>query len=859
MITFETYWPLLLLATLAYFWWVSRNTLTDLNPRHLKLGTIVRGTIVSLLALALMQPVLNRTGSWVSVVYLLDVSRSVSAQAVADAIDWIEAANREGNPDHARFIPFAASSVVFDDLDQLRTVTVASVETEGAIDQSATNLESALVQASRSFAPNHVKKLVLISDGNETVGTARDAIRNMSQENIHVFSHPITPRTGTDTWVEAIMVPTGVTQDELFPLEVHVHSLVGGSGELEVRYSAEESEIREVELQPGINRFGFEVRSSETGPILIEAEVRVNGDRFPENDVWRESVVVDGPPRVLYVEGQGDSAEYLRNALEADGIEVDVATSSDIGLRIGELDSYEAVVLSDVEALALEPGEMEVLATYVRDLGGGLVFVGGASVYGKDGYSETPVEEILPVRFDLEPPTVALVIVLDKSGSMGGEKLEVAKEASQAAVTVLRDDHLIGIVAFDYLHYWPVELRTAENRDEINLLISRIIAGGETNIYPALEEAFQALVNVDVEVKHVILLSDGRSLPDEFESLVTQMASESITVSTVAVGTGADRPLLAEIANWGHGRTYFIQDASRVPQIFTEEAELATQGTLREEPFNVVVTKEVEAFKGIDFSDSPQLLGYVATIGKDTAEILLESNIEKPVLARWQYGLGKSVAFMSDVKNRWAADWLGWEGYSRLWPQIVRETMRRGNTRQLDLQIDRVGNKAKISITAIEEDDTFSSDLNSQISVVDPLQNVSRVDLHHSGPGRYEAEVLLRERGPYAFRVTSEETSAARVLPYSYPDEYHFYPPDLALLEEASRLTGGKLGAGAAEIFADSDETVVRPTALWPYLAAVALMLYLVDMALRRMRLFESGSPPTEAPARRNAGPLKVS
>ena len=860
MITFQTYWPLLLLALIPFFWWVSRRTLMDLSPGHLKLGTLMRSAIVLCLTLALMQPVLNRSGNWMSVIYLLDVSQSVSPQAISNAIDWIEETHSAGDPDHSRFIPFAANSLVFEELDELRTVQVTNIPTEGAIDQSATDIEGALTQASRSFAPNHLKRLVLISDGNENAGAVKDSILRMNQENVEVFTRPIAARSGSEVWVEAVLAPATVTEEELFPLEVLIESQVAGLAEVEVRFGTDEPETREVDLELGINRIAFEVRPTDTGPTMIEAEVRLAGDRFPDNNVFRQSVIVDGPPRILYIEGRTESADYLLNVLEGEGIEVELTTPEEAPLLLEELDTYAAIILSDVEAKTMTPVEMEALAIYVRELGGGFLLVGGESVYGEDGYSETAIEEILPVKFDLERPSVALIIVLDKSGSMGGEKLELAKEASKAAVAVLRDDHMIGIVAFDYDHYWPVDLQLADDREEIDRRISRIIAGGETNIYPALEEAYNELINVEAEVKHVILLSDGRSLPEDFEELVLRMNEETITVSTVAVGNGADRELLANISTWGSGRNYFIEDANRVPQVFTDEAELATQGTLLEEPFQPLVIKDVEAFKGIDFSTSPPLLGYVSTLGKETAEILLESDVEKPILARWQYGLGKTVAFTSDVKDRWAAEWLEWDGYSKLWPQLVRETMRRSDDGRLDLQIEKVGEQARISITALEEDGSFREQLTSQLSVIDPQQNISVVNLRHSGPGIYEGDFPVDQRGPYLFRMAGDEAGASRILPYSYPEEYHFYPPDTELLSELSTVTEGTFNATASDIFRPSPENTDRPTPLWPYMAVVALLLYLGDIFLRRVRLFETIIPSKPVPqAGASSSPLSIS
>jgi len=804
---------------------------------------MIRSALVASLALALMQPVLSRRGDWVSVVYMLDVSQSVAPDAIVSGIDWIEETNDSGSPDSARFIPFASNPQVFDSIAGLRSVQVTDRPTEGAIDQSATNLEAAIDLAIGSFAPHHLKRLVILSDGSENEGVVHNTIQRLSGESVQVFTRPIESRAGPDAWVDDVLSPSAAVVEELFPLEVHVYSQQSASGEVEIRLGEETLETREVDLTPGINRFAFETRISETGPIEIEAEVRIAGDTVADNNVFTESVRVDGKPQILYVEGRAQSAHYLQDVLVREGIEVEVRSPDQLPQSVDGFDAFEAVILSDVRADELTPQQMDALATYVRDLGGGFILAGGDSVFGEDGYSETQVEEILPVSFDLEkePPTVALIIVLDKSGSMGGSKLELAKEASKAAVDVLADDHLIGLVAFDYNHYWPVRLQPAESREEINQNISMIVAGGETNIYPALEEAHNELLDVDSEIKHVILLSDGRSLPDDFATLVEKMADAEQTVSTVAVGNGADRELLNQIAGWGNGRDYFIEDAARVPQVFTEETELATQGTLSEQPFQVVVIKEVEALNGIDFETSPPLLGYVSTLAKDTAEVLLESDEDepKPVLVRWQYGLGKTVAFTSDVKDRWSAEWLAWEGYSQFWPQLLRETMRRSDNGELDLVIEKKNGEALISVAALDEDGSFVNELDAEVRVVGPDGNTTSVRLHQSGPGFYEAKHPLDQQGTYVLRLIGEDGGVSRVLPYSYPDEHRFYPPDEALLTQMALSTGGQFNPDAESIFATDGRTIIQPTPLWPFLAVVGLLLYLTDLLLRRLRLFE--------------------
>jgi len=318
------------------------------------------------------------------------------------------------------------------------------------------------------------------------------------------------------------------------------------------------------------------------------------------------------------------------------------------------------------------------------------------------------------------------------------------------------------------------------------------------------------------------------------------MAESKITVSTVAVGNGADRELLANIANWGHGRTYYLEDPAAVPQIFTEETELATGKTLREESFKPVVKKSVEAFKGIDFNTAPPLLGYVATKSKETSEVLLESKRKDPILARWQYGLGKTAAFLSDLKDRWAVDWLRWKGYPKFWSQVVRETMRRRDNDEFDFRVVKDGTEAKITINAIQKDGQFKNKLEPQVRVLGPDESVSDIAVHQVGPGAYEAKFPISKKGSYLFRaVGAEGGGPSRVLPYSYPDEYHFYPPNTEVLRSISNETKGRFHPRPEDIFDPQGETAALPVPLWPYLAGLALLLYFTDVLLRRVRLFE--------------------
>lgn len=844
----DTYWPLLLLGLIPYFWLVQRKTMVDLSPKHLQLSGAVRASVVVLVAFALMQPVVYRSGDWLSVVYLLDISQSVSPPAVQSAIDWIQKTNDAGGPDHSRFVAFGGNSGVFEDMQGLRNVQVSSKPgTGGAIDQSSTNIQEGLDRAIRSFAPHHLKRLVLLTDGNENTGAMSGVVTRLKQEGVHVYTVPMAARTNKDIWVEAIMAPAEITADELFPIEAHVYSQVDGIGEVEIRNGAKKLDSRKVTLKRGLNRVAFESRiTGDSGPITIEAEIKSADDPFTENNTFKQAVVVQGQPKVLYVEGHTESSRYLREALTLEGFNVEIKPPFEIPANAADLDAYDIIILSDVARSGLVDRQMLSLATYVRDLGGGFILSGGENNYGTGGYSDTAIEEILPITFEAKKEKdeeIAMIVILDKSGSMGGQKMELAKEAGKAPLEFLKETDRFGLIAFDYNFYWPVRFQVAMDPAAIRTAISRIIAGGETNLFPALREAYLALAEVDTAIKHVIVLSDGRSLPEDFQTLTVSMADAKITVSTVAVGNGADREMMASIANWGKGRTYYIEDATKVPQIFTQETQIATGKTLREEVFRPIVKKKVEAFKGIDFDKVPSLLGYVATQSKETAEVLLESGGERndPILARWQYGLGRTAAFTSDLKDRWAVDWLKWDGYGKFWSQLVRETMRRNENEEFDFRVANVNSEAKITINAMQKDGQFRNKLKPEVRVVAPDESVTVVNVNQTGPGSYEANFPLKQKGTYVLRASDQEgAGSSRLLTYSYPDEYHFYPPNTDALRLISTETGGKFQPAAEDIFNANGETTALPTPLWPYLTTLALLLYITDVLLRRLRLFEN-------------------
>ncbi len=854
-LTFEAYWPLALVPALFYVWWVKRNTRTSLTVRHRDVLSFLRTAIVTALLLALMRPHWNRPGTGVSAVFALDVSRSISPEFLNAAIRWSGDAVEQGKPEHARFIGFATSSAMVERAAELPSLAVydggamesgATPPPPGAIDQSGTNIERAVRQALASFAPATLKRLVLVTDGHETEGSVSALVPELQAAGVRVYTVPAAVRGEGDAWIERIDVPGDVRARETVEIAVSVFSRAPRKAVVALETSSSRLARREVDFSPGFSRITFETRLPDAGLQDLQARIETEEDPFRGNDSRVQAVTVGPPLRVLYVEGHPPSAPYLKRALESEGMEVTVLPGSSASSAAARFTAYDAVILSDVSAPSLDARTMLALESYVRDDDGGLIFAAGETSYGEEGYTDTVVERILPVEFRVEEKwkDLSLVVVLDKSYSMYGKKIALAKEATKAALDLLEETHRFGVVTFDWNPYVTIPLQLATNKEWIKDGISRIQASAQTNIYPALERAFEQLRDSPSKVKHVILLSDGKTYPDDYEELVTRMTEEEITVSSVAVGEEADRELLADIARWGAGRSYFIEDAEKVQQIFIEETQIALEATLVEESFSPVVKREIEAFRGIDFTSAPKLKGYVSTLPRDAAEVILEAQDEDPLLARWHYGIGRAVAFTSDVKNRWAADWLNWESYGKFWSQLVRETARRSRGAEVDFTVDRKGSAAEVELSVVDESGHYPRGLEPALRVTGPSADVRRVPLRQTAPGHYRASVPLSisASSPWRFELDAEGISSealdrvgrTRTIFYPFPDEYRFYPPDVEKLEALSRDTGGKVSPSPEEIFETGDERASVPTALAPYLLGLALVLYLADIAVRR-------------------------
>ena len=485
---------------------------------------------------------------------------------------------------------------------------------------------------------------------------------------------------------------------------------------------------RELQLKAGVNEIGFRESLTERGSHSYELLVEAEDDTLAENNVLQGVVEVKGSPRVLLLSSEPESQRFLGRVLRAQDFAVTQSRAEAAALGLAELASYDLVVLDNVPAFHLTHAKMENIETYVRDLGGGLLVIGGSQSYGAGGYFRTPLERILPV--DMRPPArldlphVALLFVIDKSGSMdigaeGGTKLELAKAAVVAAADIMNPHDQVGILAFDAAWDWTVPFRAIGNGDWVNEKLAALRSDGGTDMHKAMVEARRVMIEKEAAIKHVIVLSDGLTDKADFQALVQELAQANVTVSTVSVGTDSDAKLMAEIARLGKGRSYVTLDPRTIPQIFTTETLLVSRDLLVDKTFTPRVESQKGPLRGIAQRSLPQLRGYVLTYPKQRAELLMKAG-EDPLLVSWRHGLGRVAAFTSDLSGRWGREWVSWQGLPQWAGQLARDTMRQVLQTRVRADFHADGEAVRLVADFVSEDGRFVNHLKLRANVTAP-------------------------------------------------------------------------------------------------------------------------------------------
>lgn len=830
----------------ALHWWSSHPM--PVARRHALFG--VRALLVVLVLFALAGPAFDRRSTKETVIFVLDHSASEGARGVQAAT---AAANRLSQAlpagTQVGFVSTAEKAAVLRLPTGARTVPelTPDILTGGGAE---TDLAAGVALARGLFPPGAASRVVLLTDGYETRGDLEAAAREAALAGVRLDAVPIAGEPRPDVRAVAL-TPSKARLHEGAALELRavVESSLAGEGLARLFENGIEVESRRLTVASGQTQTLVFRRTPEQRN-LYNYRVRLEGfagDRVPANNEALALVEVRGRPLLLYIEGEEGEAHYLTEAMAREGVRLQVRSPQALPEALTELNGFDGVILSDVAAHRLSERAMVLLRDYVEKLGGGLVMIGGMNSFGVGGYYRTPIEEMLPVKIRApdgeERQSVALGMVIDRSGSMSGDKIELCKSAATATIELIGKQDYVTVVAFDSEARVVVPITKRGDNAGIASQIATINAGGGTNIYPGMTGARDALASVKAKVKHMIVLTDGQSAGSGYEALSAQYKAEGITVSTVGVGNDADMQLLQAMAAAGGGQCYTNVDPAAVTRIFTQDAMKHMGRLVREEQFAARAVERHAMLKGWDAAHSPQLLGYVKTTRKATAQVPLVTDLNDPLLAHWRFGLGRVTAFTSDCKSRWAALWItGWPGYSQFWSQVLRETARDAESGEMDLRFEVAGDHARVIVDAMEDAAHFRNNAKVEAelsflpagSVGSALKPLTRQTLEQEASGRYAGQFDLREPGLYLVRATAGGQMVSGGFVRNPSGESATGRVQEDFLKRICALAGGQLLAADAAQLPPGQQARVEMVDVAPILLGLMLVLFLADIALRR-------------------------
>jgi len=858
--------PVLLVA-LAFIGWPR----LAYRRRRDSVSLVIRSVLVTLLVLGLAGIQMTLAADKLAVVFLIDASDSVSPALQSQAVEYVRtAADAMGPQDYAAVVVFGADALVEIPItQQLELVQIGSNPV-----RLNTDLAEAIRLGLALFPADTAKRMVVLSDGRQTVGDAVEVARLAAATDVQIdyvylgVEGQDQQALGPEMMISDVHVPSTVNEGETFKLTVTLEANRRNSAaELRVLSAGQVIARREVELQPGQTNVIFEVQAPTAGPLDLSVVLEPrSADGFYQNNQLAAFTQVTGPPRVLLITSEAREVEALSAALEESGLVIDERGPNELPIGLAPLSRYNSSVLANVAATEMSARRLDYLQAYVRDLGGGLLVLAGPNSYGVGGYFKTPLEETLPVEMRIKDrervPRLTMLFVIDRSGSMqmsstgGVTNLELAKEATIRSFDLLDYEDRVGVMSFDMSAYYVLPIQTVEtdaNREMMRMQVGTLRPGGGTNIRQAILHADEQLRGDPSDLKHIILLTDGGADQTGIVAAVDRMYENyGITTSVVAVGPTVDNEnFLRDLADAGRGQFHLATDISTIPAIFTSETLLATRAYISEEEFFPTLAMRHPILSGID--SLPSLKGYIATTAKETASVILRGPFEDPILAAWQYGLGKAVAFTSDASSRWGANWVTWPGYAAFWSQAVRWTITEDTANQVEARVTERGEQAYLTVDVRDTEGDYLNGLQLEAAVISAQLDALTLRLQQVAPGRYEAAFTPQREGAYFITIAGSSPADAAVFQpqsithttgwvLSYSAEYRLDvmgdqgDESELLLAQIAAVTGGESlrdSPDRAFLHNLNQERASQP--IWPYLVLAGLLLLPFDIAMRRL------------------------
>lgn len=843
---FQEPWWLALLVPVALGLWWSAPRIRGMAKARRRVALTVRSALAVLACLALAAPQVRWRNEGVATVFVLDVSDSMPAGLRDTAAKFIDSAFRKAGPkDKVGLVVFGRQPAV--ELLPRSTATLGAVRS--VVDGSGSDLAAGIRLASAILQAGSDRRIVVLSDGNETQGDAVEAVRALSTDGVVVDTVDLKNLAKRDeVAVISVEGPDQTRPDQPFDLRVVVDATTETTGTLTLDRDGVVISTTKVKLQAGHNALLVQDQVKEPGFYRYRASLTAAKDTDPRNNVGMAFVSSKDRMRVLVIRGK-TADESFSSALEKGGISVDRRTPATMPNRPDQLQPYDVVFLNNVPAQDFAEAQIESLRAACRDTGVGLAMIGGEDSYLSGGWYGTPVAEALPVDLDVRNrktfPTTSMVIIADASGSMqmqedGVEKIKLAARAAAQTVRMLGANDRLAVGGSSDGIEWVFPMGPVGDRQgAIDQVMRLKVNGGGIYIRPSINKAREVMEKEQSKVRHIIMICDGDDSTDWETALDTAriLFQEKITTSVIAVGDGKDVAMLRALAASGGGQFFLATSASQLPAIVTQDTAVMARSAIVEEPFYPKVVGIDDAIRGLD--RTPSLQAYNLVDSRPTARTSLVSHKDDPLLATWQYGLGSSLAFMSDAQPKWAAQWVGWDGFSTFWSQAARSIARRGLTGKYSVQVTPGEGRAMVTVKSLSPG--TDSRPPEGVTVSGPDGKAMPVVLKATGPGEFTGSFDAAGMGSYIVAVSDKADGVTKVstsgFSVAYPPEYRSTMVNTPLLSQIAESGHGEL------IPLDKPERAVRASQnpgstlveAWPWLVGLCLLLLPIDVAVRRL------------------------
>lgn len=840
-------WLALLAPALAWVVWWHWKSDVQLSPwrRHTALALRLIILVALGLALAGLQWLLPREG--VNVIFLLDRSDSIPSVQQEGARRYVnQVAEKKHKTDRLGLLVFGSEVAIESSPDE--KVDLNNTKVLAVVGADRTDIAAAVRLGTAAFPEHGQKRLVLVSDGNENLGDALAAVMSARPLGVTVDVVPLGTQRSNDVAVQKLALPHRIKRGQAFDAKIFITA--DEPQDATVRLYRNEAYLGDapIKLDRGKNLFSFPQTLDEPGFYAYRVVLEAKDDGVAQNNKATAFINVRGQPRVLLVSQNPEEDRALAAALGSAKFDVKHTDLPGLSTSLSELQSYEAIFLSNLAAGDLGLDRMKLLESAVRDFGVGLVCIGGDQTYAAGGYRGTPLETTLPVNMELDSkkvlPKGALVLLMHGMEFPGAN--ETARQTALAALDNLGPQDEMGVLLWDGNERWLYQLAPVGDKKEMGRAIAGMNQGDLPGFQNLMTKAYAALKASKANLKHIIVFSDGDPLPPS-QALMDDIVAEKITVSTVMIGGHVMPDYMIWMAEKGNGRFYDVglNNTASLPDIFIKESAVILKSAIFEEPFQPKQVAASEVLRGIGAGEYPSLLGYVCTTPKGRAETPLVSDKGDPILAHWQYGLGRAVAFTSDAKSRWAKNWLGWEKYRQFWSQVAQWSLRRLETADFSADISLEKGEGRLVVDAVDENGNYRNFLNLQAVVVGPKGDRQTVPLEQNGPGHYEARFPTREVGPYVLNLLELRDNQPRgsmVLGASvnYSPEFSEPEPNANLLKQIAEYGGGRVldpTSPRDNPFLHDRQQTYQPRDLFEWLLRIAILLFVADVGVRRIQV----------------------